>query len=307
MSRRTVLATIPAIAAVQGVASAPHAVASNYQWELPSAPAGVYLNYLTRGNIAGGSNVRLDQAGTIQVRRGSGYVYNPVTISQYGLQQFSYYIDRGDKAALHRAVLQANWLVANQDTANGKWYYEYAFGVGGMNETLPSGWSSAMAQGQAMSLLSRISATYPTKGLYRHAAFRAKWPMRRSVQEGGLVGYFHDHPYFEEYPTNTPSFALNGFQFTLIGLADQARLGDAEAWQMFNDGFDTMAYALPFHDALTTSAYHLGHLTKAPRKIHHADHYHRIHVLLLGALNSLRPNETVEFYRQLWETYPAMR
>lgn len=166
---------------------------------IPHAPDGQYLNYATgRSDIGRGSNVTFDDAGVIMVRRGTGYVHNPVTISQYGLQQFSYWALRGDTAARHRAVLQANWLLRNQDTRTGLWAYDYPFSVGAMSETLPAGWSSAMAQGQAVSLLSRIYSAFSTKGGYRTAAMRAKWPFRRSVENGGLTTTFQGMPHYEE-------------------------------------------------------------------------------------------------------------
>jgi hypothetical protein len=275
---------------------------------IPHDPRGQYLDYLTRANIAGGSNVRLDTTGVIMVQRGESHVYNPVTIAQYGLQQFSYWAVRGDQTALHRAVLQAGWLVANQNTSTGAWAYDYPFGVGAMSETLPAGWTSAMAQGQAMSLLARIYSVYPTKSAYRTAALRARWPLSRRVADGGLLTEFHGHPHYEEYPTRSaPTLALNGFQFCLVGLWDANQvIPSAEVSDLFHRGYDTMVYQLPYHDMVTTSAYHLGHLTKAPRAVHHADSYHRIHVLLLTVLHAFRAHPVVAFYRDRWATYPPM-
>src|SRR5690606_14382973 len=136
----------------------------SYSW------TGPYLDYADRPSIAGGSNVKLDDAGVIMVKRGSGYIYNPVTISQYGLQEWSYYRRSGDALHLNRALRQARWLIANQHQASGTWRYDYAFSVGGFDETLEAGWISAMAQGQAMSLLTRLHWHFPTKPGYLHTA-----------------------------------------------------------------------------------------------------------------------------------------
>lgn len=308
MKRRSLLTGVSgaAVLGVSGVGSQ-GATAAASEASADYEATGPYLNYLTRPNMAGGSNVRIDERGVIQVQRGESWVYNPVTISQYGLQQFSYYRRDGAAASLHRAVVQAGWLLANQEKATGLWRYDYAFGVGGMSETLRAGWASAMAQGQAMSLLTRIWSAYPTKTGYLAGARLALRPLTKPVDEGGLSEKFHGRTYLEEYPTlSAPTFALNGFQFTLIGLWDLASTGDAGARDLFTECVGTLAYALPHHDAVTTSAYHLGHLTKPPRKMHHAAHYHRIHVLLLDALHSVAPNTTLKFYADLWRTYPAM-
>lgn len=307
MNRRALLTGLSG-AAVVGVADVSSAVAAPIQTAATAySSTGPYLDYLTRGNIAGGSNVRIDAKGVIQVQRGDTWVYNPVTISQYGLQQFSYYRRDQSSTALHKAVVQAGWLLSNQEKPSGLWRYNYAFGVGGMSETLAAGWASAMAQGQAMSLLTRIGSVYPTKTGYVAGARLALQPLLKPVSQGGLSAQFHGHTYLEEYPTRSaPTFALNGFQFTLIGLWDLAATGDSGARALFQECMATLAYALPHHDAITTSAYHLGHLTKPARKIHHAAHYHRIHVLLLDALQSVAPHAVVKFYADLWRTYPAM-
>lgn len=303
MKRRTILQAAPGGLLAIGL-STPQAVAASSQY----SPTGEYLDYATRSNIGAGSNVRLDGAGVIQVKRGSTYVYNPTTIAQYGLQQYTYYRRSRDSKNLHRAVVQAGWLIKHMDAVTGRLNYDYPFGVGGMSETLKAGWASAMAQGQAMSLLTRIYHAYPTKTGYRSAAVKALRPLRRSVADGGLRATFHGHTYLEEYPTRTaPSLALNGFQFTLVGLYDLAQTGDKTAKTTFDEGFNTLVFALPYHDAVTTSAYHLGHLTKPPRSIHHAAHYHRIHVMLLDALRSVRPHPTLTAYANLWRTYPDMK
>jgi hypothetical protein len=274
----------------------------------PHDPRGEYLDYRTRGDIGRGSNVKFDSAGVITLLLGSSYVYNPVTISQYGLQQFTYWSATGDKAALHRAVVQGGWLVRNQNTTTGAWNYNYPFGVGAMSETLRAGWVSAMAQGQAMSLLCRIYSVYSSTSTYRTPALRGRWPFRHRVADGGVITDFHGHPHYEEWPTRSAAtLALNGFQFSLIGLWDMTQvMPTQELSDLFDRGYETMVYQLPFHDMVTTTAYHLGHLTKPPRQVHHADHYHRVHVMLLSVLHELRPNPVVAYYRDRWATYPPM-
>lgn len=270
-----------------------------YSW------TGEYLDYANRSSIASGSNTKLDDRGVIMVARGDGYIYNPVTISQYGLQEWSYYRRTGNPVHLNKALRQAGWLVSNQDIESGTWQYDYAFTVGGFDETLQPGWTSAMAQGQAMSLLTRIAQHFPDKPAYLHTARRAYRPLVKTVENGGHVAYLEGRPYYEEYPTHSaPSLALNGFQFTLIGLHDLMRTGFGTAKQLFVQGYETMSFALELHDAKDTSAYHLGHITKPPRPIHHADHYHRIHVQLLRTLYTIRKDVNVRTYAIRWSTYP---
>lgn len=270
-----------------------------YSW------TGEYLDYAERSSIGNGSNTKLDKNGVVMVARGSDYIYNPVTISQYGLQEWSYFRRSGDPAHLSRALRQAGWLVSNQHGDSGTWRYNYDFAVGGFDETLKAGWSSAMAQGQAMSLLTRIHRQFPDKPAYLAAARRAHRSFVKTVANGGHAAYFKGHVYYEEYPTHSaPSLALNGFQFSLIGLHDLMRTDFPTAKELFVQGYRTMAFALPYHDAGKTTAYHLGYLTKPPRPVHSADHYHRIHVQLLRVLHTIRKSDRVARYADQWAQYP---
>lgn len=277
-------------------------------WPPSYDPLGEYTNYVDRQSIARNSRARLDEDGVVTLRTGAGdYFYNPTTIAQYGLQEWSYYLRWGDKEHLAAAVRQADWLVRTQDKRTGAWYYEINWYVANMDSALIAPWAGAMVQGQAMSLLTRVASEFPDRPKYLAAARRATRPLTLSVRDGGLVNYLHGRPFYEEYPTTPPSFTLNGLQHTLIGLWDLAEAGDREAARLFDAGYRTMVYALPLFDAGTTTAYNLSHLTRAPRPPHSADRYHRIHVQLLAVLYAMRPDPVVKEYFQRWATYPPMR
>ena len=183
-------------------------------------PAGVYLDALTWPRIADRDDVQLDADEIPQVQRGDDYVYNPVTISQYGLQEFSYNAAGQGPEHLTAALKAADWLVAHQQPSSGAWTYDYDFSVAGMGVTLHAPWISAMAQGQAMSLLTRAWRS-TGDARYLTAADAALAPFRLSVAAGGVVTSFLGdaaHPYYEEYPTEPASLTLNGFMFSLFGL-----------------------------------------------------------------------------------------
>lgn len=89
--------------------------------------------------------------------------------------------------------------------------------------SLEPGWYSAMAQGHAMSLLSRAYSR-SRNPLYLRAAYRAINPFLVPSSEGGVLTYlFGQHPWYEEYPTVPPSFVINGFMYALFGLYDLAK------------------------------------------------------------------------------------
>ena len=232
---------------------------------------------------------------------GIGYHDNPVTAAQYGLWAYGMYL--GDHDAAHRGIVLhvADWLVTNQ--RRGRWFYDFDFYIHDL--TLAKPWSSAMAQGQAMSLLSRA---YRLTGeqRYRLSALRALPPLSVAVTEGGLRRcFFGDcaRPFFEEYPTTPPSYVLNGFMFTLIGLYDLASIAPkSRALSMYAAGRRTLNAALPKYDFGGVATYDLSHKTVPGRKPEPASpDYQAIHVYLLRALDSLGSNSRFRHYADRWE------
>lgn len=112
-----------------------------------------------------------------------------------------------------------------------------------------------MAQGQAISLLVRV---YLATGRSRHllAAVRALRPLRRSVRRGGLTARLNGRPWYEEYPTSPPSFVLNGFMFTLLGLHDLAAVAPRSAApSLYRQGLRTLVASLRLYDTQGGSRY----------------------------------------------------
>ncbi len=113
-------------------------------------------------------------------------LYHPVRIAQYGLHSHARFYETGDVARAPRhSWPRLTGLVANartRDGIDGCYVYEFPnprYGVG-------SGWLSAMAQGEAISLLLRAAAVEGSAA-YLHAAVRAAQPFRHSIENGGVV------------------------------------------------------------------------------------------------------------------------
>lgn len=250
-------------------------------------------------------NADKDNNGIPLIRINGEFVYDPVSIAQYGLQEYSYYMRDGDKSRINKVLLAADWLVKNQDKSSGMWLYNFPFDVGAMDERLEAGWSSAMGQGQGMSLL--VRAYYLTNDMkYLDSAELAVDSLKIDVSKGGLTRTFDGHMYFEEYPTNPPSYALNGFMFTLLGLYDLSYIKpDSEAAKLYDEGMKTLKMVLPKYDLgeKRISIYHLGHITKEPRSIHTSSFYHMVHIIQLKALDSVSPDSILKKYCNLWKSY----
>lgn len=262
--------------------------------------SGPYLDFGAQVSFVGIPEVRFGRRGIARVRYSFGWRRNPVTTANIGLQAHAFYKIRPRRAYKRRMLAAARGLVRTQ--REGVWEYDFPFTVGGMGETLRPPWISAMAQGLAMSLLTRA---YGLTGHRRYlvAARRAVRPFRRSVPRGGVVRMYEGHRWYEEYPTPTPSYVLNGFGFTLLGLYDLSRWSPA-ARRLYVEGRKALTVALPAFDAGFTSYYHLGHLTKGPgARFLASPAYNHIHVQLLDALHSLGRSPVIAEWRERFRSY----
>ena len=209
--------------------------------------------------------------------RGQGKVDNVTLSSSAHLAQFYY---------------AANWLVLHQDDQGGWPIMVTRRLSSGMSE-LPPGWYSAMAQGQAMSLLIRAYIrTHNPK--YLSSALKATRLFSIPSSKGGVQTYFADkYVWYEEYPTSPSSYVLNGFIYSLLGLYDLKTVApaeeSAEAEKLYTQGLHSLKALLPLFDTGSGSIYDLRHysLGSAPnlaRWDYHATHINQL--LLLATIES---------------------
>ncbi|BES96491.1 D-glucuronyl C5-epimerase C-terminus [Nesidiocoris tenuis] len=207
---------------------------------------------------------------------GSGKLANLTLSSSRHLEQF---------------YLAADWLVKHQNPVTGGWLNPVRRkGPHGMKDLLP-GWLSAMGQGHGMSLLAR--AYHKSKRPeYLKAGLLSLRPFHADSSSGGVLAHFMGSlPWYEEYPTEPPSFVLNGFIYSLIGLYDLLTLvpKSHEATVLFNQGMDSLKKLLPLFDNGSGSNYDLRHfaLGAAPniaRWDYHATHVNQL--LLLATIDN---------------------
>lgn len=211
--------------------------------------------------------------------RGAGRIDNVTLSNDRHLAKFFYGVD---------------WLLRQQDRATGGWPIPVARSLADNLLKLPSGWLSAMAQGQAMSALVRAYGQTRRRE-YIDAAVRATAPFGRLSSEGGVVARFMDrYNWYEEYPTTPPCFVLNGFIYALVGLYDVAAAappgdGRATASRLYVDGLRSLRVMLPLFDTGSGTVYDLRHLTlaaggrAAPNRArwdYHATHVNQLSVLV---------------------------
>jgi len=147
---------------------------------------------------------------------------------------------------------------------------------------LKAPWCSAMAQGQAVSLLLRAGLDHDDSALVRAAGLASRSLV---AERSELVAMTSAGPVLQEYPTAPPSHVLNGWIFALWGLYDLACLGDSVATRSFEAGVGALVERLPLYDAAGGwSRYDL-----YPHPLTHvaSPFYHRLHVAQLEAMDVL--------------------
>jgi heparosan-N-sulfate-glucuronate 5-epimerase len=224
----------------------------------------------------------------------------PATLCQWGLGAYERHLAGEDEGWLAAAVSCGERLVGEQGHEGG-WPHREP-----MRHTfaLDPPWLSALAQGQGASLLVRLHLE-TGDGAFAEAARRALLPLAVPAGEGGVEARLDGRPFPEEYPTDPPSFVLNGAIFALWGCYDVGvGLGDDAAARAFRDGAAGLAGSLDRWDTGYWSRYDL-----YPHPLTNVSSaaYHRLHVDQLRALHMLAPHPEFEETAIRFERYRASR
>lgn len=232
-----------------------------------------------------------DAAGVRMVRR-QGTLYNhPVAQSQYGLDNLNTYRVTKDRRYLDRAAKQAQRLVDRRREVGAAWFFPYPFDFalhGKANAVLKGPWYSAMAQGQALSLFTRL---YEATGQrrWRDAADAAfgSFLLPPSRSQPWVVHVDSSrYLWLDEYPhtlSATSDLTFNGHNFSTFGLYDYAMMShDREALRLLAGAETTSRhYAPTFREKGWISRYCLEHPSVR------SDKYHLIHTSQLLQLYSM--------------------
>ncbi|KAK6177681.1 hypothetical protein SNE40_015734 [Patella caerulea] len=200
----------------------------------------------------------------------------------------------------------ANWLVYHQNDRGGWPIMVQRSLIPGVLE-LPPGWYSAMAQGQAMSLLVRAYLrTQNTK--YLQAAVDAMKLFEIDSTQGGVLTKFADrYDWYEEYPTTPSSFVLNGFIYSLLGLYDLKEVTDGEdskmASKLYSNGMQTLKKMLLMFDTGSGTFYDLRHITLGIAPNRARWDYHTTHINQLLQLSVIDDDPLFKNTAQRWMDY----
>ena len=227
-----------------------------------------------------------------------------VRVHQWGLGAYERYLAGEGDQWLRNAVDVGEYALSQQvegGPRDGLWLNRLPYTK---TFQLAAGWPSAMAQGEGASLLTRLHLATEDER-YAASARRAVRAMALPSTEGGVQAQLDGRPWPEEYPTDPPSFVLNGAIFALWGLYDVGvGLGDEPAERAFREGAAGLAASLHRWDTGWWSRYDL-----YPHPLTNVSSaaYHRLHIDQLTALHMLAPHPELEATAARFERYAASR
>ncbi len=225
--------------------------------------------------------------------------YIPVTIAQYALGNYDRFIDTNDIKYIQIVKKCADWFIDNiiELGINNKGY------IHNNNQEIykiQAPWFSALAQAQAISVLSRYY-NYSKDKKYLDSALELLKSFEVNVADGGIFNLLNENYFYEEYPSKTPSYVLNGFIFSLWGLLDLYIVSNnSKAKELYDNGIITLKNNIHLYNIkwLGWSRYDL-----YPFKIKNITSifYHKLHVEQLKAMYRLTDLDIFKFYYSKWE------
>jgi heparosan-N-sulfate-glucuronate 5-epimerase len=221
-----------------------------------------------------------------------------VATIQYGLGCYERWLS-GDGDEWLDAALEVGRHLAESQQDDGSWLHRKPFPH---TFDLAAPWPSAMAQGEGASLFVRLHISTGEEA-FAAAARAALEPLSKTRAEGGVRAELDGGPWFEEYPTDPPSYVLNGALFALWGARDVAvALRDDAAQRIFAAGVDVVAANLWRFDTGWWSLYSL-YPHRMPNVA--SSFYHDLHVNQLSAMHQLCPRSEFDAMRARWQRYAA--
>jgi hypothetical protein len=234
-----------------------------------------------------------------------GLQYNPIAVAQWGLGNYNFFGQSGDKTRQQKTLKSADWLAASlEQNPLGLWVWKHHFDWD-YRDTLKAPWYSGLAQGQGVSLLLRAySQTKDEK--YHQAAEQAFVPLTKTIDQGGVL--FEDelqNLWIEEYLVNPPTHILNGFIWALWGVYDfWIARRDPSAKEVFDRGVKTILCNLENYD---TGYWSLYEQSGTRLKMLASPFYHRLHIVQLRVMKNLTGDSRFADAAARWEMYAQRR
>jgi len=239
-----------------------------------------------------------DRSGVpIRIYRDVGQRYNPTRIAGFALANWNAFLQGRENSHRDAFLRQADWFVKNARARRDGLVWEYDFDWG----HLRAPWISCMAQGEALSVLTRA---FLLTGDHKYAdtAEKAIKILCVRVEDGGVLGAYEDgSPCLEEYPhPDRQSHVLNGFIFALLGIYDFITLLCDKSYELFfRECINGLAQNLWRYDTGYWSRYDLAEDGINLSTVR----YHDLHIAQLRALHCLTSVDVFCEFAARWAGY----
>ncbi len=232
-----------------------------------------------------------------------GLQYNPNAVAQQALGYYDLYLDEPDQKTLDAFLTQANYFLKHGRVVKDDillWEYNFPFE---MRNHLTSPWRSALAQGQAISVLIRAHKI-TGDGIYVDAAkkgYKAFHCLSRE-HEGGVLDDQNGYLWLEEYIVKPPNHVFNGFIWTLWGVRDYAiYFNDNHAQGLWEQCLKTLEDNLVHYDLGFWTSYDWpqGYDKELPI-MPSSMYYQKLHTIQMLAMYNLTGKKIFLDYHKKW-------
>ena len=231
-----------------------------------------------------------------------GYQYNPNAIAQLGLGFYDLYLDDPQDEYRQQVLINAEWFMDHgRRVKDDVLLWEYTFPFEG-KQKMKAPWRSALAQGQAISLLLRayrltednrfLDAVHHGYNAFRYEGLK---------HEGGVISKSDGYTWLEEVIINPPNHILNGFVWALWGVYDYARFfNDTHAGRLYDSCLVTLEKHLPRYDLGYWTRYDLE--PPKPTRIV-SRYYHNLHIVQMEGCYNITNKPIFNDYAKKWSKY----
>ena len=224
-------------------------------------------------------------------------LYHPIRIAQFALHRFNRWHATAESEAKSDFLAQAKWLRDHQDHL-GRYRFPFPWSKYGAE----AGWISAMAQGEAISVLLRAHALEPANN-YGDAALRAVRPFFIHCGSGGVAWRSGPDLFFEEVANQHAPHILNGCIFALWGVWELWRRSeDHRLERIISNCVDTLRKWLPRFDTGWWTCYSLLHSGGDQRHVATLK-YHQFHIAQMRVLARMFDQSCFEEAAARWADY----
>lgn len=230
----------------------------------------------------------------------TGTFYHPIRIAQFALHRYGEWLASANSVARDDFLTHARWLRENQQRHGLAGLYRFAFAWGKYGAE--PGWCSAMAQGEAISVLLRAEHIAPGNG-YGDAAVRAAVPFAHDIGRGGVVWRDGKNVFFEEIANEHAPHVLNGCIFALWGLWElRERTGSGWLDPLIEDSVSTLKRWVDHFDTGWWTLYSLLQTSNGRRHVATLK-YHQFHVAQMHVLGQMFGEPAFAQAAARWSAY----